>query len=135
MNLEPFFKSSSLWIDLSPRVRAEMLREAGNVEDIALAILKANRERKESTKPSIMDGLGAQMHTLIRELTLYRNTYDMKIVDLRVKGEDSKFAHVWCDLYSYIINQIIDIEPNVRVEIQIYERFVHGQRAMAQRRS
>jgi len=137
MILGSFFKSCELWHDaggVPSRIVVDMQREADNVERIALAILKAQKERKETDKPTIMDGLGAQMHTLIRELTFYRNTYDMKVVDLRVKGEETKFAQVWRDLYSYIINQILDIEPNVRVEIQTYERFVQGQRALAQRR-
>ena len=138
MNLEPFAESCKLWHetgDTPSRIRTEMEREADNVEGIALAILKAQKERKETDKPTIMDGLGAQLHILIRELSLLRNQYDMKVVELRAKGKDSKFAQAWRDLYSYIINQILDIQPNVRTEIQDYERFIIAQRAMAQRRT
>ena len=134
MNLQPFFKSCSVWLELPPSTRTEMLREAGNVEDIALAILKANRERKETDKPTIMDGLGAQLHTLIRQLSLYRNQYDVKVVDLRAIGDDGKFAQAWRDLYSHIINELLEIEPHVRTEVQNYERSVLAQRALAQRR-
>jgi len=84
MNLEPFSKSCKLWHesgDIPSYILEDMQREADNVEDIAKAILKADRERKD--RPLITDGLGAQMHTLIRELIFYRNTYDMKIVELR----------------------------------------------------
>lgn len=133
MNLQPFFKSYLRWFDIPKHVRAEMLREAGNVEDIALAILKANRERKD--KPTIMDGLGAQLHILIRELSLLRNQYDTKLVELRAKGDDGKFAQAWRDLYSHIINEILEIEPHVRTEVQNYERFILAQRALAQRRT
>lgn len=143
MNLEPFCKTVKLFgnapgVPTPPgvpsRILDEMQREADNVERIALAILKAQKERKETDKPTILDGVGAQLHTLIRELTFYRNTYDMKIVELRIKGEETKFAIVWRDLYSYITNQILDIKPNVRTEVQTYERFIQGQRALAQRR-
>lgn len=134
MDLEPFLKSVDDRVfekaGIPREIVSEMQMGADLVEKIANEIIKQKGKGKATT---LWDGLGAHMYHLIQDLRCCRNKYDDKVVELRSRGKDSKFALVWSNFYQYLVDQVLGMEPGIRDEVQEFEHFVTAERALARR--